>query len=57
MRKWVIDNVITPIVLARALAAYRQASQERNDFKKLSNERSTKRAVLTSKHKETPHIG
>jgi hypothetical protein len=56
MRKWVIDNVITPIVLARALAAYRQAGQERNDFEKVGSERS-RRAARTSKQKEKPYIG
>ena len=56
MRKWVIDNVITPIVLTRALAVYRQAGQERNDFEKFRKECSTKRAVRTSKQ-ETPYIG
>lgn len=60
MKKWVIDNVITPILLARALAAYRHGSQRPSDFERLGNGRSTKsikKAVPRSKPEEKPEIG
>ena len=52
MKKWVIDNVITPIVLATAFAAYRRVSHEASDAKKLSGARSIRQAAQDNNYHE-----
>jgi hypothetical protein len=52
MKKWVIDNIITPIVLATALAAYRQVSHKPSDRKKLNDEPSSNKDVQENNHQE-----